>query len=123
MKKRHAAKRKISPVPGYRCHGRIWIEKDGRTFLGYGRVVLLENIRDLGSISKAARAMKMSYKHAWDLINSINRHAVTPLVTTSKGGKGGGGARLTEAGEKAVADFKNLYERLSTFMKEETERL
>jgi len=123
MKKRHSRKNKISPVTGYHCHGRIWIENEGRTFLGYGRVVLLENIRDLGSISKAAKTMKMSYKHAWDLINSMNRQATTPLVITSKGGKGGGGARLTEAGEKAVTDFKNLYERLSAFMKEETEKL
>ncbi len=123
MKKRHTAQKKKSSVPGYRCHGRIWIENEGRTFLGYGRIILLENIRDLGSISKAAKAMKMSYKHAWDLIDSINRQAKNPLVTTNKGGKGGGGARLTEAGERAVSDFKNLYERLSAFMKEETKRL
>ncbi len=123
MKKRHTAQKKKSSVPGYRCQGRIWIENEGRTFLGYGRIILLENIRDLGSISKAAKAMKMSYKHAWDLIDSINRQAKNPLVTTNKGGKGGGGARLTEAGERAVSDFKNLYERLSAFMKEETKRL
>ncbi len=122
MKKRPRGINKRSPVSGYRCHGRIWVEKEGRTFLGYGRVILLENIRDLGSISKAAKAMKMSYKHAWDLINSMNNQAATPLVITSKGGKGGGGARLTEAGQKAVTEFKDLYERLSTFMKEETEK-
>jgi molybdate transport system regulatory protein len=109
--------------PGYNCAGRIWIENNGRTFLGYGRVVLLENIKELGSISKAARAMKMSYKHAWDLINSINQQAGTPLVKMSKGGRGGGGAQLTEAGEKAVVDFKSLYAKLSAFMAQETDNL
>lgn len=121
MKKRHGEKKKTAP--GYHCRGRFWIENDGQTFLGYGRVVLLEKIKEQGSISKAARSMKMSYKHAWDLINSMNRQAREPLVTMSKGGKGGGGAQLTAAGEKAVTDFKSLYARLAAFMAKETENL
>ncbi len=91
--------------------------------MGFGRVVLLERIREHGSISKAARSMKMSYKHAWDLIDSMNRQAAKPLVTTSKGGKGGGGTNLTEVGEKAIHDFRNLYERLSAFLEQETKNL
>ncbi len=67
--------------------------------------------------------MKMSYKHAWDLIDSMNRQAGKPLVETSKGGKGGGGARLTETGEKAVNDFTNLHGRLMTFLEQETQKL
>ena len=91
--------------------------------MGFGRVVLLERIHEHGSISEAARSMKMSYKHAWDLIDSMNRQAAKPLVTTSKGGKGGGGASLTEAGEKAISDFATLHERLTAFLEQETKKL
>ena len=123
MRKRHAHTATKNVVPGYRCNGRIWIENNGETFLGFGRIVLLEKIREHGSISKAARSMKMSYKHAWDLVDSMNRQAGKPLVATSKGGKGGGGAQLTEAGERAIRDFTNLYERLIAFLEQETKNL
>lgn len=106
--------------PGFNCRGRVWIERDGETFLGFGRVVLLEKIRDLGSISKAAAAMKMSYKHAWDLVDSMNRQARQPLVVTSKGGRGGGGAQLTANGEAAIDEFKQLHARLTAFLETET---
>lgn len=123
MKKRHSPQDKKQVLLGYRCNGRIWIENNGETFLGFGRVVLLERIREHGSISKAARSMKMSYKHAWDLVDSMNRQAGKPLVATSKGGKGGGGASLTETGEKAINAFANLHKRLTTFMEEETKNM
>ncbi len=123
MKRRHGSKTEIRATQGYRCRGRIWIEDSGKTFLGYGRVHLLEKIREYGSISRAAQSMKMSYKHAWDLVDSMNSHAATPLVKTSKGGKGGGGTQLTAAGEKAVENFKNLHARLFAFLEQETIRL
>ena len=123
MKKRHSAKKSKKARPGYSCNGRIWIENNGETFLGFGRVVLLENIRDQGSIAKAARIMQMSYKHAWDLIDSMNRQAPEPLVTTCKGGKGGGGATLTAAGTRAIDNFKNLQEELQIFLATETKKL
>lgn len=122
MKKRHPSQKK-EIIPGYNCKYRIWIEKDGETFLGFGRVVLLEKIHEHGSISGAARSMKMAYKHAWDLVDSMNRQAREPLVVTSKGGKGGGGASLSEAGEKAIREFSNIQKRLAVFMKEETKKL
>jgi molybdate transport system regulatory protein len=49
---------------GVQIKGRLWLEKDGETFLSWGRVVLLERIRDLGSIAAAARDMEMAYSHA-----------------------------------------------------------
>ena len=87
---------------GFCCRGRVWIEKNSETYLGFGRMVLLQRIKEFGSISQAAKSMAMSYKHAWDLVDSMNRQAGESLVSTSKGGKGGGGASLTEAGEAVV---------------------
>ncbi|AGF77101.1 molybdenum-binding protein [Desulfocapsa sulfexigens DSM 10523] len=121
--KKHRAHKKKEVVAGYSCNGRIWIENNGETFLGVGRVVLLQRVREYGSISAAARSMKMSYKHAWDLISSMNRQAPFPLVETSKGGKGGGGARVTTAGEEALTRFAALQERLANFLAEETMEL
>jgi len=103
----------------YELKGRIWLEGSSGTFLGYGRVVLLERIKKYGSISKAARSMGMSYRHAWELVDSINRNAKSPLVITSIGGKGGGGAQVTREGERAIEFFWRLYSKFETFLKEE----
>jgi molybdate transport system regulatory protein len=122
--KRHTSGNNHQDIPqGHRCRGRVWFEKDGETYLGFGRIVLLERIREFGSISAAAKSMQMSYKHAWDLVDSMNRHGREPLVSTSKGGKGGGGAALTEAGELAVREYAALLDRLDTFLAKETSRL
>jgi molybdate transport system regulatory protein len=93
---------------GLAIKGRLWLEKDGETFLSWGRVVLLERIRDLGSIAAAARSMNMAYSHAWGLVASMNRLAGEELVGRTFGGKSGGRAWLTPAGEAAVAQFWEL---------------
>lgn len=123
MKRHRSGNTHQDPPQGLRCRGRVWIEKDGETYLGFGRMVLLEKIKEFGSISQAAKSMAMSYKHAWDLVDSMNRQAGELLVSTSKGGKGGGGAYLTEAGETAVKKFAGLLDRLDVFLAEETTRL
>lgn len=92
---------------------------DGATFLGYGRVTLLERIRQYGSISQAAKSMEMSYRHAWDLVDSMNRQSPKPLVETTTGGRGGGGAKITETGEQAISHFWNLYKRFKKFLDRE----
>jgi molybdate transport system regulatory protein len=99
------------------------LERDGITLLGYGRVILLERIQEHGSISAAAKSMNMSYRHAWDLVDAMNRQAAKPLVATSKGGKGGGGARLTEEGAAAINYFWELSERFNSFLEQETEKM
>jgi molybdate transport system regulatory protein len=100
----------------YRLRGRIWIESEAGTFIGYGRCELLERIRDMGSISAAARSMAMSYRHAWKLVDSMNRQSATPLVVSSTGGRGGGGAAVTEAGEKAIRAFREVYREHKAFL-------
>ena len=108
-------------VPGFR--GRIWIDGTDGTFLGHGRVALLERIREYGSITRAAKAMEMSYRHAWDLVDSMNRQAGRPFVELATGGKGGGGARVTEEGERAIQLFWKFSEDFQTFLKKEEEKL
>jgi len=107
----------------YRLRGRLWIEGPEGTFLGYGRVVLLERIREHGSISAAARSMEMSYRHAWDLVDSMNRQGRTPVVEKSTGGRGGGGAALTPTGERAVEAFWAAYHDFKEFLSERGRKL
>jgi molybdate transport system regulatory protein len=105
--------------------GAIWIENhDGsERFLGKGRIQLLELIIEHGSISKAAKAMEMSYKRAWDLINSMNSQALKPFVITQTGGKSGGGTIVTPEGLQAIEDYKSLQNRFKEFILQENEHL
>jgi molybdate transport system regulatory protein len=106
----------------YRLNARLWINKGEETFLAVGRVTLLERIKEYGSITQAARSMGMSYRHAWELVDSMNRLAPKPLVVTETGGKGGGGTALTPAGEKLVARFWKMFQELKEFMKEKQKK-
>jgi molybdate transport system regulatory protein len=76
--------------------------------VGPGKIVLLEEIGRHGSISAAGRALRMSYRRAWELVEDLNRHLGTPVVAAMTGGAGGGGARLTEAGEALVAAYRAI---------------
>ena len=77
--------------------------------LGPGKVELLELLQKTGSITQAARAMKMSYMRAWTLIRTMNRCFKTPVVVSSHGGAyGGGGAELTDAGRKVLALYQKM---------------
>jgi molybdate transport system regulatory protein len=106
------------PQPGYSVRGRIWLEKNGELYMGWGRAMLLERIEELGSIAAAARSMKLGYRNAWLWIESANRLAPSPLIEKTTGGAGGGHARLTEEGRKAIARYKNLRARFAEFLKE-----
>lgn len=107
----------------YSITGRTWISKGEETFLGYGRVVLLERIRDHGSITKAAKTMGMSYRNAWELVASMNSQADKLLVDRFTGGKGGGGAVVTKYGERAIALFWKLQADFVKFFEEKKEEL
>ncbi|HEV7251540.1 MAG TPA: winged helix-turn-helix domain-containing protein [Mesorhizobium sp.] len=85
---------------------RINLDPGGR--IGPGKVELLEGIARLGSISAAARAMDMSYKHAWDLVEEMNGLFGKPVVAARPGGKRGGGAALTTAGHAVVSRFRAI---------------
>jgi molybdate transport system regulatory protein len=85
---------------------RIDLDSEGR--IGPGKIQLLENIQSCGSISAAGRAMEMSYKRAWDLVDEINRICRHPAVERQTGGKNGGGAVLTPFGMSLVARYRKI---------------
>lgn len=90
--------------------GRFWLTKEGQSFLGAGRIELLERIDQVGSINAAAKEMKMSYKAAWERINGMNVLADQPLIERSTGGRGGGGTKLTPYARELIATFHRLGE-------------
>jgi molybdate transport system regulatory protein len=104
---------------GMHIKGRLWIENRGETYLSWGRVVLLERIGELGSVSAAAKSMQMSFSHAWHLVENMNTLAPEPLVEKQAGGRQGGGAWLTDAGRQAVVQFWELVERFQGWVDQE----
>ena len=92
---------------------RIWVERAGQAILGKGRLQLLSSIGRCHSISAAARELGMSYRRAWELVQSMNEAAGEPLVTAATGGVHGGGAQLTPLGSWAVSVFRDLQDHLN----------
>lgn len=91
-----------------RFAGRMTIEADFGASLGETRVRLLEEIDRLGSINQAAKAVPLSYKAAWDAIDTLNNLAPQPLVERVTGGRQGGGTRLTDYGRRVIAMYRAL---------------
>jgi molybdate transport system regulatory protein len=87
---------------------RVRVLADSTVAIGPGKADLLESIAQTGSISGAARAMRMSYRRAWILVDTMNASFSRPLVDTSKGGAQGGGARLTPMGRKVLSRYRAL---------------
>lgn len=89
-------------------HASFRIELAPGKKLGPGKVRLLELVAGTGSISAAAREMGMSYRRAWLLIEDSNTLFGAPLVESSAGGAGGGGARLTALGQQVIAAYRRI---------------
>src|SRR5260221_13773404 len=98
------AKQSVRSLPSLSV--RIDLDSEGR--IGPGKIQLLENIQSCGSISAAGRAMDMSYKRAWDLVDKINRICRHPAVERQTGGRNGGGAVLTPFGLSLVARYREI---------------
>jgi len=95
---------------------RCWIDIDGVRFFGPGRLELLSLIDESGSIVKAAKAMGMSYKKAWDMVDDMNTRGKKPLVVARKGGDKGGGTELTDTGRKMITMYGKLMTKLNSII-------
>lgn len=84
------------------------IDFDEERYIGHGRIRLLELIGEHGSIAQAAKAMDMSYKRAWYLVDAFSKCFDTPLIERQHGGKGGGSAQLTEFGRDVIDRYRRM---------------
>lgn len=137
MKKIKSSKPHFKPLKGKRSRpdaerkilgnmdlkARFWLEKRGQVYLAQGRITLLEKIKEYGSLTKAAKSMNMSYRHAWLLLDSMNALAKMPLVSTAVGGKGGGGAYITPEGNRMITTFYNIRKGFKDFLKLEAKKI
>jgi molybdate transport system regulatory protein len=87
---------------------RVRIDLSPDSALGPGKIALLEHIEVTGSLSQAARELGMSYRRAWLLLDDVNRMFDEPATTTSVGGSGGGGARLTDLGREIIKAYREI---------------
>ncbi|WP_374303213.1 winged helix-turn-helix domain-containing protein [Paracoccus sp. (in: a-proteobacteria)] len=87
---------------------KLRLEYDAPLVLGPGKAQLLRLIGEHGSISAAGRRMGMSYKRAWSLVEEMNAAFASPLVDSSRGGAGGGGATVTATGRQVLHHFDAL---------------
>ena len=106
-------------ISKYSVKFRLWISGENGTYLGEGRIMLLQAIDKFGSISEAARQLNMSYKKAWELVNAMNKESEHLLVIRNSGGKGGGGTVVTPEGKKIIDSFNSLYHKCEDFLNDE----
>jgi molybdate transport system regulatory protein len=92
--------------PGDRLN--IRIDLAGGLRIGPGKVAVLEEIARSGSISAAGRALRMSYRRTWELVEDLNTGLGTPVVETAAGGSGGGGTVLTPAGKAVIERYRAI---------------
>lgn len=113
----------LTKSPNIKVNGSLWLESSNGHFFGPGPVELLERIAETGSISTAAKAMKMSYKKAWELVNTLNAQTVAPVVIPHAGGEKGGGSIITAEAIELIKYHRNLRKRFAAFLEKETKLL
>ncbi len=88
---------------------KVWLEYKGKPLLGKGGAQILEAIKEVKSISKAAKKVGMSYRYVWNYLARIEKNLQESVVRTYKGGRnGGGGAHLTKLGENLLKEYKRV---------------
>ena len=100
------------PLPG-RTQALLAFCGAARLPVGADRIAMLEAVAAHGSITAAAKALGYSYKAVWDGVNAINNLLPTPALLTQSGGRGGGGATLTESGRHLIGAFRRLEAKLT----------
>jgi molybdate transport system regulatory protein len=106
-----------------RINGTIWFELTADVRLSERDVSLLEKIREIGSLTQAAKALGISYKTAWDALDKMNTYSKKVLVETCAGGKGGGNTVLTPYGIKVIAAYRRLSEQYKTDLAQTTKTI
>jgi len=99
-----------------RICNKVWLEIDGRPFLGDGRAILLRTIATTGSINSACQTLGISYRKAWAQLREMEKLAPFPILDRCKGGKGGGGAKLTEEALGLLTEFAQIRHQVSDKM-------
>ena len=84
---------------------------------------LLKAIEKTGSLSKAAKSLNISYKKAWQMLDSVNKSAEKPVTINNIGGKGGGGAQLTEHGKALIIIFDDINKNCWSFLDNQLEKI
>jgi molybdate transport system regulatory protein len=102
----HPSKASDATTSGDRLSIRIDLASGAQ--IGPGKIAVLEEIARAGSISAAGRALRMSYRRTWELVEDLNRSLGTPVVETAAGGSGGGGSVLTKAGRAVVNSYRAI---------------
>ncbi len=98
---------------------KIWIEQDGNVAFAEGRRMLLESVERLGSLNAAAKELGMSYRAAWGKIKATEKALGLKLLDVTTGGKGGGGAKLTNDARKLVSSYNNYVKKMSKIVEKE----
>ncbi|WP_455277328.1 TOBE domain-containing protein [[Eubacterium] cellulosolvens] len=99
---------------------KVWLEKESLHVLGKGGASLLKAVSELGSITKAAKKIGVSYKYAWDRLADIEKVLGEPVLQTSRGGKTGGGwAKLTDVGKEILKDYERVEKYINRVLEDE----
>ena len=104
MKNGSLENKKIKIIPTFK----LWMEADGKPVVGEGKARLLLEIYNTGSLSQAAEKLGISYRHAHEMISSLNERCGMDIVITRVGGPDGGGTEITGAGIKLIEDYLAL---------------
>jgi len=96
----------------------LTINREGELFLGYSQIRLLKQVLVDGSIHAAAMNLKMSYQHAWHLLDKLNRLSPIPVVVRQKGGKDGGGCSISPYGIKLIQMYVKKESELLQFLEQ-----
>ncbi len=98
---------------------KLWLEINGEPFFGEGRFQLLKGIEQYGSINKAAKAEKISYRRAWGYLHMMEKRLGIKMLNTQVGGANGGGTRLSEEAKELLSRYEEISSRLEGFVETE----
>ncbi|WP_222911422.1 TOBE domain-containing protein [Pseudomonas sp. DNDY-54] len=107
---------KADQLEPLRLDGQLWFNRGEKGYLGGKRIELLAQIEATGSISRAAKAVKLSYKAAWDAVDSMNNLSERPLVMRAAGGAKGGGTQLTDFGREMLHVWQRMQHEYERFL-------